>query len=100
MDLKDIIRDVYSNAAEAHAAFHAGHHEVAEKYLDKIGNDIEQYVSEKPLPAGDVTESATSESPAETAMEKPAAVPSDPAKAADQNPKPFARQNDPGQARE
>ena len=61
MDLKDVIRDVYANAAEAHAAFHAGHHDTAEHYLAKIGNEIDEYVPKKPMEEGDVTKSATSE---------------------------------------
>ena len=33
MDLKDVIKEVRDKAVEAHNAFHAGHHDVAENYL-------------------------------------------------------------------
>lgn len=75
MDLKDVISNVYANAAEAHAAFHAGHNEKAEEYLATIENEIGQYITENPTPAGDVTKSATSEKPADEQTEKPAEVP-------------------------
>ncbi|MBA7563308.1 hypothetical protein ES708_04963 [subsurface metagenome] len=74
MDLKDVISDVYAWAGEAHSAFHAGHHDKAEECLKDIGAEIGTYLDEKPTPAGNVTESATSEKPGETLPETQAKV--------------------------
>ncbi len=97
MVLKDVIRNVREKADAAHSAFHAGHHDKAKQYLAGIRAEIVQFEAENPSPAGeskeratgsgpkmfgrdisdpdDVTESATSEKPAETQTEKPAEVP-------------------------
>lgn len=75
MDLKDVIASVDKKAMEAHNAFHAGHHDVAKGYLDRIGSEIANYLYSGETPAGDVTESATSEKPKETSKEKPAQGP-------------------------
>ena len=74
MDLKDVISDVYAWAGEAHSAFHAGHHVKAEEYLAAIENEIGKYMTENPVPAGNVTESATSEKAGETLPETQAKV--------------------------
>ncbi|MBA7522334.1 hypothetical protein ES705_14452 [subsurface metagenome] len=97
MVLKDVIRNVREKADAAHSAFHAGHHDKAKQYLAGIRAEIVQFEAENPSPAGDVTESATTETPkmfsrdirdpedvtetatseklAETQTEKPAEVP-------------------------
>lgn len=77
MDLKDVIAKVNEVAMEAHNAFHAGHQDVAEAYLRKSLDQIQMYFDEQTKPAGDVTESATSEKSAETLPETPAEVPGD-----------------------
>jgi len=69
MDLSEVVSSVYADSAEAHSAFHAGHHDKAEEYLASIENDIGQYVRENPKPPGGVTESPTSEADAETLTE-------------------------------
>ena len=75
MDLKDVVQRVRDSATEAELAFRAGHPDVAERYLMDQMVDIRKYFDEKTSPAGDVTESATSEKPEETSTEKPEQVP-------------------------
>lgn len=75
MDLKDVIESVSSDASEANSAFHAGHNDTAEEHLCSIENTIGQYLRENQTPAGDVTESTTSEKPAAPSMERLAGVP-------------------------
>lgn len=74
MDLKDVVESVYSDAGEAHKAFHAGHRDTAEEYLAVIEGEIGKYITEHKVTAGDVTESATSETETEQAGETPAAA--------------------------
>lgn len=75
MDLKDVIATVNEKAMEAHSAFHAGHHDVAEQHLRRLTVEVDQYFRESSTSAGDVTESTTSEKPDATEQEKPAEVP-------------------------
>ncbi len=74
MDLQNVVSDVFANAAEAHKAFHAGHHDTAEEYLASIENDIGQYIREHPTTSAVVAEQVTSEKPAETLEETQAKV--------------------------
>ena len=94
MDLKDVIEDVRVKAIEAHNAFHAGHGDVAENYLGEISVAIDAYFIKPTTPAGDVTESATSEKPAETQTEKPAEVPGAQVRPAAVVPEKLAQQAD------
>lgn len=82
MDLKEIVEQVENSAKEARSAYHAGHRDVAEEWLGKIGIQIAGYITDKAMPAGDVTESATSEKETEAQTEKPAEVPGAPAQPA------------------
>ncbi|MBA7485126.1 hypothetical protein ES707_20661 [subsurface metagenome] len=91
MDLMDVIDNVLTMASKAHSEFHAGRREKAENYLADIGAEIGTYLDEKPTPAGDVTESATSEKPTEDQTEMPAQVPGSPAQPAAVNPAEAAR---------
>lgn len=61
MDLKDVIAKVNKQAMEAHNAFHAGHHDVAELHLGRIWWLIEDGLPGHGTKKSDVTESATSE---------------------------------------
>lgn len=79
MDLKDVVQNVKEKANEAHSAFHAGHQDNARKYLAGIRAEIVQFEQENPAPAGEVTESTTSEKPAESPMGRLAGVPGAPA---------------------
>ncbi len=98
MDLKDVISDVYAWAGEAHSAFHAGHHVKAEEYLAAIENEIGKYMTENPVPAGNVTESATSEKAGETLPETQAKVSGPGVQPAVIDPAAAARQIGQGQA--
>lgn len=69
MDLKAVIASVNDKAMEAHNAFHAGHHDVAKGYLDRIGSEIATYLYKPATPAADVTESATTVKDSETLAE-------------------------------
>lgn len=71
MDLKDVVSSVYANAAEAHKAFHAGHHDTAENYLKSVKIQVDKYLDEKPPPLAEVAEQATSEMDVESQKEKP-----------------------------
>jgi len=75
MELKDVVSSVYANAAEAHAAFHAGHHEDSERYLMSIMLQVGKYLDEKKLTPAEVVEQVTSEtvdeSQKETLVEDP-----------------------------
>jgi len=75
MDLKDVVSSVYANAAEAHAAFHAGHHDTAENYLKSVKIQVEKYLDEKKLTPAEVVEQVTSsmgdEHQKETLVEDP-----------------------------
>jgi len=74
MDLKDVIEQVNRDALEGLNAFHAGHHDVTEKYLYDIEKQVVEYLRVPATPAEDVTESATIETPDATEQEKPAEV--------------------------
>ena len=74
MDLKDVVEKVNRDALEALNAFHAGHHDTAEKYLYEIEKQVVEYLRVPASPAGDVTESATSEKPDEVQKDTPAKV--------------------------
>ena len=74
MDLKDVVSNVNKKAEEASRAFHAGHPDVAENYLMEQMLEIGKYFDERTTPAGDVTESVTSETASEVPEAKPAAV--------------------------
>ena len=80
MDLKDVLAKVKVGQEEAELAFHAGHHEVSENFLMQAMVLLCKYFDEKTKQEGDVTESATSEKPADETKEKPA--PASPAAAA------------------
>ena len=71
MDLKDVIEKVNEQAMEAHNAFHAGQHDVAEVHLGRIWWLIEDELPKTGRPQSDVTESITSEKPAALPEEKP-----------------------------
>jgi len=71
MDLKDVVSSVYANAAEAHKAFHAGHHEDSERYLMSIMLQVGKYLDEKKLTAAEVVEQVTSETDVESQKETP-----------------------------
>ncbi len=75
MDLKEAIEKVKNIAESANSSFHAGRLDDAENYLMVEMQTIERYFDAKTTPAGEVTESATSEKHAETQTEKPAEVP-------------------------
>ena len=86
MDLKDVVSNVYAKAAEAHAAFHAGHHDVAEQYLAGIRAQIVEYERAPEQRTEDVTESATSSLDEKAPKEKSAEVPGAPAQPAEEGP--------------
>jgi len=75
MDLKDVVAIAAHTATEAGLAFHAGHHDESEKLLMELMVGLGKYFDEKTTPAGDVTESATSEEPADELKEWPGEVP-------------------------
>lgn len=75
MDLKDVIASVCEKAKEAHDAFHAGHHDTARGFLDRIGSEVATYLYKPATPADGVTESATTVKDPETLAEKPAQAP-------------------------
>ncbi len=79
MDLNDVVSSVYADSAEAHAAFHAGHHDKAENYLVEIVNTAGEYLVEKGDPRLNVIRATTRETPDEVPIEKPAEVPGAPA---------------------
>jgi len=91
MDLKDVVQDVKYRAEEAHSAFHAGHPENAEKELYAIEKLVVEYLRMPATPAGDVTESPTSEKPNEVQTETPAEVPGAPVQPGAVNPADAAR---------
>ena len=72
MDLKDVVKNTKDKAEEAHSAFHAGHHDVAEQYLAGIRAQIVEYERAPEQRTEDVTKSATSEKPDEVSKETPA----------------------------
>ena len=72
MDLKEVVSEVYASAAEAHAAFHAGHHDNARKQLTAIRVGIVEYEKSWASSAGDVTKSTTNETPADVQKDTPA----------------------------
>ncbi|MBA7636122.1 hypothetical protein ES703_43737 [subsurface metagenome] len=74
MDLKDVVSSVYANAAEAHKAFHAGHHDTAENYLKSVKIQVEKYLDEKPPTSAEVAEQVTSAMGDETLTETQAKV--------------------------
>lgn len=71
MDLKDVVSSVYANAAEAHKAFHAGHHDTAENYLKSVMIQVEKYLGEKSPTSAEVVEQVTSEMDVESQKETP-----------------------------
>lgn len=82
MDLKDVIEEVTQDLKEAQDAYRAGHPETAVKYLNGIRMVIEVNVLKNDVPAGDITESPTSEQPIANSDETPAQVPGPEAKPA------------------
>lgn len=82
MDLTELVRNAHERANEALKAFNAGHQDRAEKQLMAQMLETGKYFDQKTTPAGDVTETATSEKPAEIPEEKPAEVPGAPAQPA------------------
>lgn len=74
MDLKEAVEKVKNIAESAHSSFHAGRMDDAENYLMVEMQTIARYFDAKTTPEGDVTESATSEKPAETLEETQAKV--------------------------
>lgn len=86
MDLKEAIEKAKNIAESAHSSFHAGRLDDAENYLMEEMQTIARYFDATTKPAGDVTESATSEKPAAPSMEKPAEVPGAPAQTAEAGP--------------
>lgn len=75
MDLKDAVSSVYANAAEAHAAFHAGHRDISENYLKSIQVQVEQYFGERKPTSAEVAEQVTSETSVDEQTETPEEVP-------------------------
>ncbi len=75
MDLKEVVAKAKNIAESANSSFHAGRLDDAENYLMAEMQTIARYFDAKTKPAGDVTESATSEKAAEVTDEKPAEVP-------------------------
>jgi len=71
MDLKDVVSSVYANAAEAHKAFHAGHHDTAENYLKSVMIQVGKYLDEKKLTPAEVTEQANGDTPDTVLAEQP-----------------------------
>ncbi|MBA7675837.1 hypothetical protein ES703_84075 [subsurface metagenome] len=78
MDLKDVVKNAKDKAAEAHSAFHAGHHDVAEQYLAGIRAQIVEYERVPEQRTEDVTKLATTEKPAQVPKDMPAQVPGAP----------------------
>ena len=72
MDLKDLVQNVRDKANEAHNAFHAGHHDVAEQYLAGIRAQILEYERAPEQRTEDVTKLATTEKPDEDQKDTPA----------------------------
>jgi len=72
MDLKDLVAKYLENGEEAFRAFNAGHPETSEKLFKRNEDLIREYFAGKAPPAGDVTESTTSEKTAETSQATPA----------------------------
>jgi len=70
MDLREVIAKAKNIAESAHSSFHAGRLDDAENYLMVEMQTIARYFDAKTTPAGDVTETATSEKPAAPSMEK------------------------------
>ena len=93
MDLKDVIAIVDQEANEAHRAFHAGHHENAEKHLYTIEKTVVEYLRMPATPAGDVTKATEKQVPEDEQKEKPAEVPGAPAPIRGVVPFAAARQN-------
>lgn len=97
MNLKDVVETVKVKTLESRLAFNAGHHDTTKNLLGEIRTVIEAYFSEQARPAGDVTElnkdqaysmadggatkagdvteSAINEKPADAPKEKPDEVP-------------------------
>jgi len=71
MDLKEAIERVKTAAESAHSSFHAGRHEDAENYLFEVEKVVVEYLRMTATPAGDVTETATSETETEQSEETP-----------------------------
>lgn len=82
MDLKDVVEKVKYAADEAHSAFHAGHQVVAKRYLNEASETIRKYFDEFGMPAGDVTETAASEQPAQDQPGPEGGAPESPAEPA------------------
>lgn len=74
MDLKEVIADVHNKAYEADKAFKAGNEEEAKTYLADVRAILEAYTEVPATPAGDVTESVTSEKAKQASQETPAQV--------------------------
>jgi len=72
MELKEVIAKAKNIAESAHSSFHAGRLDDAENYLMVEMQTIARYFDAKTKPAGDVTESATSETETEQPAETPA----------------------------
>ena len=79
MDLSEVVSSVYADSAEAHSAFHAGHHDKAENYLVEIVNTAGEYLVEKGNPRLKVIRATTSEAPDETLAETQVEDPGAPA---------------------
>jgi len=74
MDLREVVERVLNTAKSAYSSFHAGRPADAEKYLYVLEKLVVDYSSMQATTAGDVTETATSEKPAESLEETQAKV--------------------------
>lgn len=75
MDLKDVIQKAVEGVDEAQRAYHAGHHEDAESFLEGVNDYMTLYFGEAPPRPKDGTQSTTSEKANETLPETPAEAP-------------------------
>ncbi|MBA7648715.1 hypothetical protein ES703_56503 [subsurface metagenome] len=98
MDLKDVVQNTKDKATEAHSAFHAGHHDVAEQYLAGIRAQIVEYERVPEQRTEDVTKSATIEKPDEVQKDTPAKALGAPAQPAVIDPAAAAQQIGTGSA--
>lgn len=72
MDLREAVERVKTASEGANSSFHAGRKGEAERYLYEIEKLVVEYLRMPATPAGDVTESATSEKPEASQKETPA----------------------------
>ena len=71
MDLQDVLKKAVEGVDEANKAFHAGHHEDAESFLEGVNDYMTLYFGEAPPRPDRVTESANGDKPDTGLAEKP-----------------------------